>query len=289
MFLTAVLCARLLVAATVAVDDGPKKELAAAVAKLAAAPNYSVVYDDGSAAEKASDPHVGESPDPAKADGGRHKKTSLWSIQWSKEQPTHLVRGRAEFWRLGKKYVALGRADAWIDVPIPDPRDHAELRGMARIVFDLERLQLPHVLLNGVERRLASVTRTERDGKVCFEGPLDPKLVHQLLGGPKESAPPKDPQHGEEKPPVAPPPATPPTDPPASETPSAPPPSHGSPEYSGTLRVVVAAGAIESVELELALRGTPEARQLKRRFDVSEIGTTKIDVPPPASKLLHAE
>src|SRR5262245_59061311 len=86
-----------------------KDELLALAKKLAATKNYTYRFTPDVKPDE-------EAAAPAPSAPGRSKikePRDSWLVQLTEEGPLHYTKGRAEFWRDGKKIVALSKADEW--------------------------------------------------------------------------------------------------------------------------------------------------------------------------------
>jgi len=260
--------------------EAAKDELLALSKQLAESKNYTYRFTpDVKAVEEAPVPNA---PGHSKIKEPRDS----WLVQYTEDSPLHYVKGRAEFWRDGKKIVALSRADEW-ELLEGTGRSRAEAgdsatRAMARVAGEAERILHPHKFLadaaqtaTKIERAAAGEAKSaDEQGYVAT---LAPKAVQRLVraGGPAKRA------KGSEAPP------------PAEPPPAGTPPKDGVAAAAGdvgVMRVFAVAGRVVRIEIEVT-GGTGadgEARSVRRRYDLSEFGTTKPKIPRPALEALSS-
>lgn len=285
-------------------DDAARSELVAAARKLAAAESYTFLFVPDLAARAAAAATAPPS-DPAV----RSKVTlprDEWRIEYSKYDPNHFQKGRAEFWRLGRRTIALGRADEWTLIEASargaDGEPDAAARGMARMVKEIDRIVAPHKFVVELVQSATSVERLPEaadapaDAAQHFIVTLAPASVTRLLrGAANELKPPAGGGHGKEA-------AGEGADADAPESTSeddaanagaapaaAPAASPVAGSDHGVLRIDLVAGAIARVEVDVTGAGAKGARRISRRYDLSAIGTTDVNPPDPAWDLLEGD
>jgi hypothetical protein len=265
--------------------DSAKDELLALAKQLATMKNYTYRFTpDVKAAE--------EAPAPAAPGHSKIKEPrDSWLVQLTEEGPLHYVKGRAEFWRDGRKIVALSRADAW-ELLEGTGRSRAEAadsatRAMARVAGEAERILHPHKFLVDAAQSATKIDRAAAgSGKsadeVGYVATLAPKAVQRLM---RSGAPAKKAKGSEAPAPAEPPPAgTPPNGEPQGGAPSAA-------ADIGVMRVFAVAGKVVRIELDVTggAGADGEAHSMRRRYELSEFGTTKPKVPRPALEALASE
>ncbi len=259
--------------------ESAKDELLALAKQLATAKNYTYRFTpDVKAAEEA----------PVQAAPGHSKikePRDSWLVQLTEEGPLHYTKGRAEFWRDGRNIVALSRADAW-ELLEGTGRSRAEAadsstRAMARMAGEAERILHPHKFLADAAQSATKIERAaagseKSAGEVGYVATLAPRAVQRLIraGGPVK-------KKGSEAPA--------PTEPPAAGTP----PQGGAAAAAseiGEMRVYAIAGRVVRIELDVTggAGADGEAHRMRRRYDLSEFGTTKPKVPRPALEALSS-
>jgi hypothetical protein len=257
--------------------ESAKDELLALANQLATMKNYTYRFTpDVKAAEEAPTPNA---PGHSKIKEPRDS----WLVQLTEKGPLHYVKGRAEFWRDGRKIVALSRADEW-ELLEGTGRSRAEAadsatRAMARVAGEAERILHPHKFLVDATQSATKIERAaagsgQSADEVGYVATLAPKAVQRLM----RSAPSKRAKGSE-----APPPAEPP---PAGSAPQGG--AAGAAGDIGVMRVFAVAGKVIRIELEVTggAGADGEARNLRRRYELSEYGTTKPKVPRPALEAL---
>lgn len=278
-------------------DQAAKEELLALARAIEGASSYAFTINALTTGKSGGAPDPGADADPEPGGRGGARR-DVWTVEFERGRPMHFTKGHAEFFRLARRYVALGRNDEWGRVELP-PRTEGEaaradkLRGLARMAFEIDRLPLPHEFLAGLDARIAEVTRTGQDGKRRYVATLLPETVRRMMGGraakpgarggggePGEPEPDDGQEAEDESEPEA-----------GGEPPSAPPRSSGpptdAPAWSGTLTVVAGDGGVERIELDLHSKTATGGRDVNRRIEIRGVNATTVNVPAPAAKKLE--
>jgi hypothetical protein len=250
-----------------------RDELLARVAALGSATRYAFAYEGGQVKEEDEPAPTDAQVPPPEPDsiGAERMRNGQWQIRWAKGEPQHFVRGRAEFWGLEGRFIALGKADTWVPVELPDEsKERGSSRGtpMGRMAADLQRIPLPHRLVADLGSKLGDVAREEVDGIVQFTATYKPDAVRKLMGsgGTKQDAP----EEGDA----------------GGATGTAEEPAPIARAYTGRFVAKFSADAITEISIELSSKSTDGERRVRRQYLLSEIGTAKLSIPEPAMKAL---
>jgi hypothetical protein len=281
--------------------DVDRESLLAAARKLTAAEGYTYAYIPDVGARNEADP--GAAANPAQGSKGALPRDE-WRIAYTKRDFQHFRKGKAEFWRLGRRTVALGRADEWMLLESSargeDGSPDESARGMERLAKEIDRIFPPHRFIVDLVRSAMTVTRQPAadggpaDAPAEYVVALAPANVAKLArgiagttaGAPTRPRRPADgegggsgggrnPEHSDEG-------STSPDE--VGDTPSPPATTAGA--ERGEMRVTVGAEGIRRIEIELTAGSGAAARVGLRRYDLSAIGTTEPEPPDPAWDLL---
>lgn len=291
MIASIVFAAALAGAATETAPETATAELVARVAAVAAADRATYLYSPDALAADAAAQSAAEAARaagggrnaPAKGRQARH----TWRVSFAPESPTRYELGNAQFWRQGKRLVALTRREEWerLDAQkraLWKSDGDAEQRALLRMVADLERIVAPAELLAELVTADAAVSKERvaaaSDGappQIEFVVTLPPAALERLLqpaasrGGRRaeEEAAPADAAPGAAE-------AAPPA------TPAAP--------ARGTLRVRVVGEAIVRLDLDASGPGREGDRALHRRWELL-LPPPRFDPPPAAAAKLLVE
>lgn len=247
-----------------------RDDLLERVAPLTSATRYAFAYEGGQVKEDdepspADAPLPPPEPDPI---GAERMRNGQWQIRWAKGEPQHFVRGRAEFWGLDGRFIALGKADVWVPVELPDEsKERGSSRGtpMGRMAADLQRIPLPHRLVADLGSKLEDVAREEVDGIVQFTATYKPDAVRKLMGSGTTNQDAAG-TGGAAK--------------------TAEEPAPGARAYSGTFVAKFSADVLTEISIELSSKSADGERRVRRKYLLSEIGTAKLSIPEPAMKAL---
>ena len=268
------------------VEDAARSELAALGKQLSEATSYTFTHKAVvNGKDEAAEP---EDPDvPARGGGPR----DVWTVQYERDKPIRFRKAFVEFYRLGHRYVALGKDDRWTPIELPpriegEPASKERLRGFERMAFEIDRTPLPHELLATVDAMVEKVERKEVEGSVEYVATLTKKAAREFLtanrGGRTGSARKRD---------------VPPAEAgadgqsddgdgaAAGEDAAAAPP-----ELVGTLHVVTAKDGevtrVQLIEIDVVSRTATGERSLRREYALSAFGTTTLRIPEPALEIL---
>lgn len=255
------------------------EELVARVAAVAAADRATFLYSPDAVAADAAAQSAAEAARaagggrnaPAKGRQARH----TWRVRFAPDSPTHYELGNAQFWRQGKRLVALTRREEWerLDAPkraLWKSDGDAEQRALVRMVADLERIVAPAELLAELVTVDAVVSKetlaAASDGApppLDFVVTLPPAALERLL----QPGSARGGRRAEEE--------------------AAPPAAPAAPAR-GTLRVRVVGEAIVRLDLAASGPGREGDRALHRRWEIV-LPPPPFDPPPAAAAKLLAE
>ena len=299
-----------------------KAQLSALAERIATASSYTLSYDPDVTNNRPGEV-AGSVTDPTSARGGarNHEKSDIWAIHFARREATEYARGRADFYMRDQKIVALGRAEKWSVIELPEAgAQHEQLRGMQGMAADIRRVLLPHRFFAAFSEKVAHVAiePAEPDavarGTLVFSAKLTLAAARELATGnrgkraePQErAAQPRTPEEeddaGTPAPPSAPKePKAPDGDGPPGDDPS--PPGDGDEAgdgkgrgssgdnlpWSGTIRVTALGESIEALDVVLVRGEGSKAKRLERRYALSAVNSTKVEIPKPALELLLAK
>jgi hypothetical protein len=179
-------------------------------------------------------------------------------VQVVKDAPVHFKNDQVEAYRSGETVVTK-EGEAWTVLGRPEKPAQGEKPDRKLIAMQtLRTMKLPHEMFKDLGAKIKEVKREDSDGGKCFSGELTPEAAKELGsivtgrgGGNKEPAI----------------------------------------EFTGSIKVYVnGEGSITKVEIHTEGKGTVKEKEIvvkqDKTIELSEVGSTKSDVPEEAKKAL---
>ncbi|MBL8841905.1 MAG: hypothetical protein JNL90_10305 [Planctomycetes bacterium] len=272
-----------------AATESALEELVARVAGVAAADRGTYLHSPDAAAADAAAQSAAEAA--RTAGGGRNAPAAkgrqarhTWRVSFAPDSPSHYELGNAQFWRQGKRLVALTRREEWerLDASkraLWKSDGDAEQRALVRMVADLERIVAPAELLAELVTADAVVSKEPlaaasegAPAPVEFVVTLPAAALERLL----QPAAGRGARRAEEE------------GAPADAATGVAEAAAAAAPARGTLRVRVVGEAIVRLDLEASGPGREGDRALRRRWELV-VPPPPFDPPPAAVVKLLAE
>lgn len=210
-----------------------------------------------------------------------------WNLRFERGKAERIARGPVAVYRGETKYVSRdAKGERWIPFEREEVSRLAAVggekaredraRGVMRLFVEIERIPLPHDVLASLPAKVEEVSFSEQDGgaTVVLVATLSRRGALELAGlsEPDEASKgrpepeigegaPRDPESGEQ-----------------GDRDLSARARQKEIECSGSVRVVLAGGAVELIEIELLMKGGM-SRRLRQVFGVSGWNATSVEMP----------